>query len=226
MARDIEQGYFHLDTDGYDVDLSFFAQFGDGIPNLTEGYGGWNRVDMPRRPSLTEYIGGPGWTYSIPFLIDEFRKGDSVEKRIRILEKMATVWDHKEPEPPILILDAGGAIPHDYTRASQNRWIVSNIEWSVMEWNTARHRTRAGGTLTLFLYNADKHIEAVKSAKKQSGKSKAQGKPYTVKKGDTLHSIAARVLHNANRWTEIAKLNHIRTSSQVKVGRKLKMPKK
>jgi nucleoid-associated protein YgaU len=39
-----------------------------------------------------------------------------------------------------------------------------------------------------------------------------------------LGKIAAKLLHNANRWHDIAKLNGIRDPNNLKVGRRLKIP--
>jgi LysM repeat protein len=48
---------------------------------------------------------------------------------------------------------------------------------------------------------------------------------YTVRKGDTLWSIAAHKLGNGSRYAEIKSLNKL-TSDVVTVGQKLKLPKK
>ncbi|MFC8124645.1 N-acetylmuramoyl-L-alanine amidase [Streptomyces sp. NPDC057302] len=49
---------------------------------------------------------------------------------------------------------------------------------------------------------------------------------YTVRKGDTLSTIARAKLGDAARWREIAKLNNLPDPDELKVGQKLKLPKK
>jgi nucleoid-associated protein YgaU len=56
------------------------------------------------------------------------------------------------------------------------------------------------------------------------GGSTAHPKFYTVKRGDTLSSIAADQLGDYRRWTEIADLNDIRDPRRVKVGQTLRLP--
>ncbi|MFH8797046.1 N-acetylmuramoyl-L-alanine amidase [Streptomyces sp. NPDC017941] len=49
---------------------------------------------------------------------------------------------------------------------------------------------------------------------------------YTVRKGDTLSSIAASKLGDGNRWREIADLNSLKDPDAIAPGQKLKLPKK
>ncbi|MFE4671408.1 LysM peptidoglycan-binding domain-containing protein [Streptomyces sp. NPDC056723] len=49
---------------------------------------------------------------------------------------------------------------------------------------------------------------------------------YTVRKGDTLWSIAASKLGDGGRWAEIAKLNSLKNADDISVGQTLKLPKK
>jgi len=49
---------------------------------------------------------------------------------------------------------------------------------------------------------------------------------YTVRKGDTLWSIAASKLGDGNRWAEIAKLNALKNADDITSGQTLKLPKK
>lgn len=49
---------------------------------------------------------------------------------------------------------------------------------------------------------------------------------YTVRSGDTLGSIAKKMLGNAQRYLEIAELNNIEPQAPIYVGQKLKLPSK
>lgn len=53
--------------------------------------------------------------------------------------------------------------------------------------------------------------------------AKAKDFTYTVKKGDTLWDIAKKYLGSGARYTEIVKLNGLKTSVII-VGQKLKIP--
>lgn len=47
---------------------------------------------------------------------------------------------------------------------------------------------------------------------------------YTVKKGDTLYSIAKQLLGDSKRYPEIAKLNPDINAGQLKIGQQIKIP--
>lgn len=49
---------------------------------------------------------------------------------------------------------------------------------------------------------------------------------YTVKRGDTLRSIAKAKLGNADRYSEIAKLNRLADPNDIEIGQELKLPAK
>lgn len=50
------------------------------------------------------------------------------------------------------------------------------------------------------------------------------GKPYVIRRGDTLYDIAKAVLGDGNRYKEIAKMNGIKNPSKIQVGKTLKLP--
>lgn len=51
-------------------------------------------------------------------------------------------------------------------------------------------------------------------------------KTYTLKAGDSLWSVAQKLLNNGNRWTEIQRLNHISDAEirRLPIGKVLKLP--
>lgn len=51
-----------------------------------------------------------------------------------------------------------------------------------------------------------------------------KARTYKVQRGDTLSGIAAKQLHNAGRWHEIANLNGIRDPRSLQIGRNLRLP--
>ena len=52
----------------------------------------------------------------------------------------------------------------------------------------------------------------------------AGGKSYTVKKGDTLFSIAKEVYGNGNQWQRLTAANPGLSPSTLKVGQKIAIP--
>ena len=47
---------------------------------------------------------------------------------------------------------------------------------------------------------------------------------YTIRKRDSLASIARRHLNDAERWPEIAKLNRLRNADKILPGMRIKLP--
>lgn len=71
-------------------------------------------------------------------------------------------------------------------------------------------------------YNYDAVQEAV-NAKLGGSASKAQAKTYTVKSGDSLWAIAAKLLGNGSRYSEIKALNGLKNDT-IRPGQVLKIP--
>lgn len=59
-----------------------------------------------------------------------------------------------------------------------------------------------------------------------SRSSQSDAVQYTVRSGDTLGSIAKKMLGDAQRYLEIAKLNNIEPQAPIYVGQQLKLPSK
>lgn len=204
---------------------------GDGawVPTAPPG---WQEVARPRDLALTEWDGRSPMRVSGPFLFDGWSEGKSVEPDIRNLERMLGIAAGA-PEPPVVLFDAEGSVPHDHTASPFLEWVIDDVEWGDALGESNR-RMRQEGTITFLQYvederlarqsHAQRHRKRHKKHRKGKGKKGAHAKTYTVRPGDTLSSIAARLLGNANRWREIAKLNDIRDPRNVKPGRKLKLP--
>lgn len=208
-----------------DPPLMLQCLMGDGQPQVSGGYGGWQTVDRPRRAQLTEWNGHASFQVVIPFMLDGFITGVNIQPAIDTLEAMARV-NHPSTEPPILILDGGGAIPHDIIHKHDKRWVITDIQWGDAEWHPQNgYKIRQAGSVTLLEYTKDAHLRTTpaKKAKGKKGKG-AKHKTYIVKKGDTLPKIAQHELHDPARWKEIAKLNKLRDPNHLKKGQRLKLP--
>lgn len=236
---EVKRGEFVIESTK--PNYTFRAELGDEAPMPTsDSYGGWVVTGIPRRMGLTEWQGRPPLGLEISFIIDRLEEGDTayVADQMDRLEKIAATYD-RDREPPTCIVDSNGIIPHDYTHARWVRWIVESVTWDrqmTINSNQTRSRPlRVGGTLTLRQYNHDDTLDsydgpAERNRKKHRGndnkkKGARGGDRYTVRRGDTLTSIAARELGDSKRWKEIAKLNNIRNPRNLRVGQVLRMPK-
>lgn len=193
---------------------------------------GWEEVGRPRDISLTEWSGRSPLRVAGPFMIDGWQERRSVEADCRNLERMYGMMAGS-PEPPLVLFDAGGSVPHDHTNSPFLEYVIENVEWGDYLGEVDR-RLRQEGIITFLQYVEDERLAKQSAAqrnrrrnrkhKKGKGKKGARQKTYTVRAGDTLTSIAARQLGNANRWREIAKLNNIRDPRSIRPGQVLKLP--
>lgn len=224
-----------IEFESYDPYYHFIARIGDGDVEPTGGYGGWAPTQRIRRRSLTEWPGNDPLKIDVPVLFDGLVDNTSVEDDIRQLEKMAGL-EIDTGEPPLLTFDSAGVVPHDKTHASQNDWVIADLTWGKSDRNQYGHRIRQAVTVHLLLYVEDDQLRDDSSAarrrrttKKRAAKGKkskgARVKRYTVKAGDTLSSIAARLLGSPSRWHDIAAVNpSIRDPKALKVGQVIKLP--
>jgi LysM repeat protein len=215
-------------------------QLGKGPAVVVDGYGGVVLRPRPKRRATTGWEGRNPIAVRIPFLIDYSDEGDTAacEEKIWTLEQMAGLGD-ADDGPPELVVNASGAVPHDYYHRKYHRWkIESNIEWDEdLIWkdeNSGLH-LRTGGAFVVRQVVKEQRLDPTKTAaeevrdkgkrkKRKEGKKSSPSNRYTVKVGDTLQSIAKDKLDNADRWDEIADLNDIDDPRSLQVGKVLKLP--
>lgn len=204
------------------------------------GYGGWTEVARPKRKSLTTWDGIPPLRVLLPIILgvkpgqDSFVDDVSAATDRSTLERMAQPVS-EGAEPPIVRI-VGAMIHNDVG------WVIEDFDWDsnpvqsrrgfvvrhavtvhllehvtadAIAQQSAAARTRAAAAATSA------------TAAKKAGSTTAQpshAKTYVVKAGDTLSSIAARLLGNYKRWTDIATLNGLRDPNALHVGQKLRLP--
>lgn len=221
-------GSFIIRTDDQ-KDIRFEANFGDGAPLVTDGYGGWTVTARPKNIGFTEWAGRNPMAIEIPFLLDYFPDGTddedapgiACEAMVDKLEQISGIGsgDH----PPICWVQGHGVIPHDYTNSPTLRWVIENIQWS-REVEVRAHngrRLRCGGTITIRQFKDPDVLDRVGRKK-----SKTTTKPirHKVRKGETLSTIARDYYHDASKWRVIADANNIRDRRSIKVGQVLLIP--
>lgn len=186
----------------------------DAPPKITAGGGGYSVVGRPRNVGFVEYQGADPYRLDLSLLLDGILKAPgkrSVEDQIGKIDSFSA-RSPKIGQPPAFTIT--GPVPFPGMV-----WVVESApSWGdVVEYNDASDRIRQDVVLHL--------VQFVQPATLALGsKVGAKHKTYTVRKGDTLRSIAAHHLGSAKRWAEIAKLNHLRDGRHLKAGTVLRLP--
>lgn len=236
---DVELGTFLIRS--FDPDMTLRGEIGPRGARPIDGYGGWAITGRPKMLGLTEWGGRNPYAFELDFWLDNFDEGngEEIERKVARLERMAGVGLGSE-EPPLVVVDGGGVIPHDLTRDSDpaKMWVIENLQFNAESdlRGVAGNRVRTSGLITFRQYIRDDILMTYSAAEKErkrrkkarkraaNGRGGSGRKRYTVKRGDTLSSIAAQKLGRADRWREIADLNNIRDPRNIKVGRVIKLP--
>jgi hypothetical protein len=196
---------------------------GEIVPS--EGFGGHEITQRPKKVSITDWAGRPPFKVQLPIVLSE--RGASVLAYRQALERAATGTDGHRPEPVQVVRDAagGGALGDFPPGSGKEGWFIEDLDLSG---RAKRHHDR---TLVLkeivVTLLEKKQGDTVKEPTPVAGHTVVQH--YTVKKSDVppgpgLPGIAARELGSTARWTDIAVLNGLRSSGQLKVGMVLKLP--
>lgn len=201
-----------------------FTPHGFGEKGATQTAGGpvLAKVVMPQRKEITEWTHREAFAFSVDFYFDSFAEGEGleIEQEIRKLERMMGI-DEGDPEPPHVIVqgDPPGCIPHDFHDNSRGRWWVSGVAYDddKTERNSAGNRIRVFGIINLTEVNEGQLLTEGGIQPKSVTQTR-----YTVKKGDTLTSIA-RKQKVAGGWQALAKLNKIRDPKRITVGQVIRL---
>jgi len=201
-----------------------------GDAELTRtGAAGWQINDRPRAGATTEWVDHGPFNLSIPLMLDgiseqPFDSPVSVEPDIARVKS----WETRASgamQPPVVKVT--GPVDH-----GNHKWVVSSVDWmAALRHPTNGHRWQQELTLVLLQYVPPTVTLAKTSPAKAAQERQASGgsstgsvRRYTVKSGDTLPSIAAKLLGSASDWPKIAQLNGIRDSRSLKAGQVLKIP--
>jgi nucleoid-associated protein YgaU len=180
----------------------------------------WTEVARPGRTAGVEFTGISNRTLSIPVLLDGLSDRSSVESQVEAFEAISRppAGSKRGTLPPVVRI--GGMVPH-----GDREWVVTAFDVTDAVWN-GTYRIRAWATVVLSQYLP---LDLVKVVKKSTATSSTR--TYTVKRGDTLGSIA-RDQMGAKSASAIAKgvatlkkLNSIRDPKAIKAGQKLKIPR-
>lgn len=198
--------------------------YGGGQLKTTGGGGGWEDVRRPYAPPLTAWKGPKeSYTHKIPIVLDAYTQelsgtiGSSpIDTQKWEIEKLAGVNVHLDkgllPEPPPLILDGYGTLPHDETsEPGKHTWILSEEpDWDETIRSPSGLLLRQAGTLTFKIFESDLSLERV-SPKEQVALLFASGT-------ETYEQVALKQTgwgrERAHYGTKLARLNGAQNARQ------------
>lgn len=185
------------------------------------GFGGWTVIARPRRVGLVDWTGVEPYRLMFGLMLDEWGDGPAdVEQECLNIERMARPGPQNQRPPTLTITE--GELPH-----MNLTYVIESLDWGdcIRQRETGK-RLRAVCGLTLLSLNdaAPSSPAAAARASAASRGGVAHPLRYTVKKGDTLSSIAAANYGSASQWHQIAAANNIRDPKALKIGQVLKLP--
>lgn len=202
-----------------DPPRSLVVLLGPDPLKLTGGGGGWETVARPHQVGMTLWQGGEPYALQLPLMLDDFPERGSVERAMRVINRLARGDDDSEPG----IVEIGGVpLPAD-------EWVIESVDYGdPIRGVRDLHLMRQPVTLALREYVPPEYVQLRRRA---LGKPKRKTRVVTVKKGDTPAKLARRV---HCKWTALRELNPrvIKRANQkvgtkgdrFKVGMKLRAP--
>lgn len=178
--------------------LQFRALLGADGAKLTQAYGSWEEVPIPRGDPFIMWKGRQLYGMTLNVIFDGWGlHPKSVEPDLKTLETLATrIPGTLQPTNVRLF----GAVP----KAGLS-WVITQVDYDSGEIRDSRsgQRLRQEVHIHLMEYRAE-------TAVAQLPRAAATPKPpqkYKVKKGDDLKKIAAKLLGKSSKWQLIEKAN-------------------
>lgn len=122
--------------------------------------------------------------------------------------------------------DGGARLAIDYGAFEAGNWVLEDVSITTIKRTLSNHISIAELDLVFVEQRAlaaGSAAPASRAAPKSSGSGGGK-KTYTVKRGDTLSSIASKQCGNANLWPKIAEANRIKDPRTIKPGQVLTIP--
>lgn len=207
-----------------DPQIEVTTLLGDEYPTVTGGYGGWQLVERNRDVSLTRWRGREPYRMQVPFLLDGWLEGRSIESDYSAMEGLAlpTRKVANGYRPPFVTVS--GPVPH-----TSVKWVVEELSWGEASGDASGLRLRQAGTVTLLEYvNTDlatgRRVGGSYGLASEGVNAQGSVRFTRVKPGEDLRDVAKRTLGKASRWGEIARLNGLRDHRSVKPGQGIRLP--
>jgi hypothetical protein len=180
------------------------------------GYGGHPVAVRPKKSALTVFEGRQPFQMPVPLLFS----GNHVPRLCFLLDQMASARPPTAnlalPTAPyaVTIHSTVGTLPLPGGIQDGEKWWIEDLVWGAEKRNTENELYFKEVVVTLLEVVVDVTIK---------GKG---AHPYTIRKGDTWHSIAARELGDVERWAELKEMNGNKTDAQLArmVGKTIRIP--
>ena len=223
--------------------MSVTAILGQTPPVPADGYGGWSLVNRPRRKALTVWDGINPLRELVTVIIGikpGSRGGiaDSLPLNLSATQDRETLERMAQPpfpgaEPPLITVV--GTVPH----ANDGPWVIESFDWDPTPiYSPSGFLVRQAVTVHLLEYVRDDRLADLTaaqtavlqanvqsaSAARKAGGTPTKQKTYVAKSGDTLQTVAARVLGNYKSYFQLATLNGLSPDAKLVSGQKLLLP--
>ncbi len=200
-----------------DPAIDITIPMGDGPAYPVGGFGGWVTVPLQDGIEAVDWEGQEPLREDVPLLLNGLEDDEPVDRQWNTVKKLGRDPNGDERKPPVFrvwgpldapegkswVLPAGGieVIPDEIVKRNGDGALL-RIEF----------------VLHLVEYIAPEVIKNRARRKKKIGVSEARlakGSTYKVKKGDTLKTIAADLLGDADKWREIGRKNGLTDPNRV-----------
>lgn len=206
--------------------LSLTARFYTDAPAPKGGSGGYTAVPRPLDSAVTAWTGfTDSYTMPLNIILDSYTASPArdVEADINTLEKMAGTFTRSEP--PLLILNAGGALQHDVVNRPKARWVVNDSpDWGEVLRNAQGRRVRQVVTVPFMLYVPYDALSRTKSTADSAPRNTFMATAAV----DTFKKAAAHYLNSYGgaKWANrLAQLNGARDgAAKLKLGQRYTLP--
>lgn len=168
------------------------------------GVGGWQQSERMLREDADWWRGVPKQTMTIPVLIDRRIPNTvlTVEARLQTLRRMGRRPQGGDRPPAVTVV---GDIPQHLRRVV---WKIDEVRIGAydMSRDDPKLMRRLAATVEMSSLSDVEEVEGVKLRRTRE-KGKRRQRVYHTKQGDTLRSIAVRLLGASNQWPDLKAWN-------------------
>lgn len=217
---------------GESITFRFYQQ----PPSITGGGGGWQAVQRLQDAAITAWRGpSDAYTMELELIMDVFssippdgHRGSwepDVEADCRTLEKFCGTFVHPVTQPPLLVLDANGALQNDYYHHPSAVWVIPDQPtYGEVYRNSKGRRTRQVVTVKFMHYLPYDELTRSKNLSSQNDHA------HMFKTGGKIDTFRAAAAHyppmrNAKWGLRLARLNDKKDpTAKLLPGRWYKLP--
>jgi hypothetical protein len=202
-----------------DRSRSLTAWLGPNQPTLSDGVGGWSEVTRPRKPGAVEWLGTAPLKGTLELLLDAYATGGTIINALNSARIMAPLDPSREP--PVVYVSGVYLIPPTIPFVVQT---LDLSDWQIRKDGLPARVTATFGLLEHRVGDVVTRSSPAKRSSSRNSTSAGKARTYTMRQGDTLGSVAAKMLGSASKWTVLRDLNKLRDPNHVKVGYVLRLP--